>query len=337
MGLINGYKLIGELSAQNAGFCQWGFCEKDGREYFIKEFLTPVYPSDSVDLSKKVMERKRKICEDFYTAKKEYYDVLGCCRTGNIILIQDFFRSGSKYYTVTDKVNSDGTDPSIISQLTREKKETLIRSLLFSIAKLHDVGIVHADIKPDNILLKKTRDGFYTAKIIDFDAGFLLEKQPAEIQGDFIYLSPEVYLKMNEEDVKLSEKIDIFALGILFHQYWTGELPKLGADYRYVFEAVLDGSEVQLSNDIPLYLRTIISRMLSVDPLSRPSAHEILEMYKAEVLAHNPSPPITSSIDSSTHDTPSTDSSSFDLSPKDSPSDTPAKVSSGFYIPGDLD
>lgn len=65
MSVIKDYKLLGELSAQNAGFCQWGFCEKAGREYFIKEFLTPVYPVDSKELSAKLIERKRKVCDDF--------------------------------------------------------------------------------------------------------------------------------------------------------------------------------------------------------------------------------------------------------------------------------
>ena len=318
MNAINGYELLGELSTQNAGFGKWGFCEKGGREYFIKEFLTPVYPADNIELSAKIIERKRKACVDFYFEKREFYDVLSRCRTGNNILVQDFFRSGSKYYIVTDKVIADGTDPAIISKLSREKKETLIRSILYSIAKLHDVGIVHADIKPDNILLKKTNGGFYTAKIIDFDSGFLVYKTPSEVQGDFVYLAPEVYLKMNDEEVELNEKLDIFALGILLHQYWTGELPKIGADYRYAFEAVLDGSEIQLNNAIPLEFRKTISGMLSADPASRPGAREVLQVFRARdetPTPIKPDPPPNSRV-------------------KMSPG---IKMSAGFYVPNDLD
>ena len=318
MSVIKGYKLLGELSAQNAGFCQWGFCEKSGREYFIKEFLTPVYPEDTSELSAKVIERKRKVCDDFYSKKREFYNALDCCRTGNNILIQDFFRSGTKYYIVTDKVESDGTDPAIIAQLPREKKEAFIRAILFSIAKLHKAGVVHADIKPDNILLKKTNDGYYTAKIVDFDAGFLVGNTPTDVQGDFIYLSPEVYLKMNEEDVELTEKIDIFALGILFHQYWTGELPTFGSDYRYAFEAVLDGSNIYVSDDIPLAFRSQICRMLSKDPASRPSANEILDSFKAR---------------DDTHTIPY----SYTIRPDPVPPTSRLKKSPGFYTPNDLD
>ena len=122
---------------------------------------------------------------------------------------------------------------------------------------------------------------------------------------------------MNEEDVDLSEKIDIFALGILFHQYWTGELPRMGSDYKYAFEAVLDGSEVQLSDSIPLELRTFISRMLSKDPAARPGADEILARFRAKDVR--------------------TDS----VTPKaDTASEKPVsrvKMSPGFYVPKDLD
>lgn len=313
MSEIHGYKIIGELSSKNAGFCRWGFCKKGGREYFIKEFLTPVYPVNNNELSPKAIERKRRICEDFYTAKKEFYDVLNCCRTGNIILIQDFFRSGTRYYIVTDKVEKSDISVAEVAELSGDKKNTLIRSILFSISKLHNVGVVHADIKPDNILLKITEDGFYTAKIIDFDAGFLVGNPPKEIQLDSVYLSPEVFFKMNGEDVDLTEKIDIFALGILFHEYWTGERPKIGNKYDNIYEAVLDGSEVKLSDRLPLEMRSMISRMLSANPASRPSAQEILEMFRMKDVK-----PATGDFGTG--------------KPK-----SRVKLTTGFYVPSELD
>ena len=324
---INGYALAGELSAQNAGFCQWGFCQKDGREYFIKEFLSPVYPADNPELSAKIIERKRKACDDFFENKKAFYEVLSRCRSGNNILIEDFFRSGTKYYIVTDKVEADGTDPEMISILQRDKKEAFIRSVLYSISLLHGAGLVHADLKPDNILLKKTSEGYYAAKIIDFDAGFIAGRIPSEIQGDFIYLAPEVYLRINEEDVSIDEKIDIFALGILFHQYWTGKLPKVSGNHRYAFEAVLDEDPIELSDDLPSDLKENISRMLFRNPADRPSARQLLDSYRAK------------------------DQLLFDTFKEPDPipaipivpqpaSDAPVsrvKKSPGFYVPKDLD
>ena len=166
----------------------------------------------------------------------------------------------------------------MIARLDDEKKYVLTRSLLYSFAKLHSRSIVHADIKPDNILIKRTEAGFYTGKIIDFDSGFLEDSIPEEIQGDQIYLAPEVRLHMMEEEAKITTKIDIFALGILFHQYWSGRLPTILSDYDYVFESVLDDSPVFLDDSIPKLMRKLIGKMLNKNPELRPSAAQILKV-----------------------------------------------------------
>ena len=43
MKTINGYELEADLTADNSGFSKWGFARKNGKTYFIKEFLSPVY------------------------------------------------------------------------------------------------------------------------------------------------------------------------------------------------------------------------------------------------------------------------------------------------------
>ena len=318
---VNGFELIGELSANNAGFCRWGFCRRDGREFFIKEFLSPVYPADDADLSPTIIERKRRVCDEFFMSKKAFYDALYQCRSGNNVLVEAFFRSGSKYYIVSDKVVADGTDPAMIAALSPERKMALTRALLYSVSVLHAHGVVHADLKPNNILLKKTRSGYYTAKIIDFDSGFLRDKVPSDVQGDFIYLAPEAYLKMNEEDVELNEKIDVFALGILLHQYWTGETPRIPGEYRYAFEAVLDDQMLELSGGIPAEVRYQIKRMLLLDPAERPSAEEVLDALRPKIEA--PVQPVVPRRDPEV-----TEQGRSVSGPKRSP---------GFYVPEELD
>lgn len=314
---LHGYRISKELTTNNAGFCRWGFCEREGRKYFLKEFLSPVYPLENGELSEKTLARKRRICEEFYAEKKEYYDILSDCRTGNNILIQDFFRYGSKYYAVTEKVEADGSDPDLISNLSWDKQETLLRAILFSLSKVHNAKLVHADIKADNILLKKTKDGFYTAKIIDFDSGFIVGRQPANVQGDFTYLAPETFLAMRGDAVELTDKIDIFALGILFHQYLSGKLPEIGSEYRYIHEAVLDGGEIQLSNTISSEIRFVLGKMLSRDPEQRPTAAGVL-LYLSRKDSRE-------------------DSDEVSDVPEKEEKEQRKSGHSGFYIPEDLD
>lgn len=277
--VIGSYELLDELTTKNAGFSRWGFCKKDGHEYFIKEFLTPVYPIEQGPLSESQFNRKRDICNSYYTEQNTFYDVLRKCRTGNNVIIEDFFRHNSRYYVVTDKVAAPRVSIAQIADYDRDKKEVLIRSVLYSMAALHDHRIIHADIKPDNILTISTQNGYCTAKIIDFDSGFMAYNQPQDVTGDQVYFAPETYLRLSGEDVELTDRIDIFALGILFHQYWSGSLPKINGEQTYVCEAVLNDTEVILSKNIPADIREMIQQMLSKEPSKRPSARELLEKF----------------------------------------------------------
>ena len=276
MDTVNGYRIRKPFSSENAGFCRWAIGEKHGRAYFIKEFLSPKYPADDCGLSEKTIAKKRAECEKFYNRKAKLYQAIQQCRTGNVVIIRDFFREGSKYYAVTEQVKAENLSLSQIAALPENKKMTLIRAILYSFSVLHSKAIVHSDVKPDNILVKRTENGFYTGKIIDFDASFLETEAPEEIAGDQVYLAPETRRRMMEEPVSVTAKADIFALGILFHQYWCGELPGCPKEYDYLFEAVLDGAEVTLSEKLPESLREQIGRMLLENPERRPGAEQIL-------------------------------------------------------------
>lgn len=282
---ISEYILGQDLTNETANNL-WGFCKKEGsdHEFFIKQFLSPKYPTDSSSLSPKLKEKKRSKCEEFFNSRGEFYKtLLHDCRTGNVVVINNFFRSSESYYIVTDKVENAKADVHLVSQMDVEKKRVFLAALVYSIAKLHERGIVHADLKPDNILLKKTKKDGYAPKIIDFDGSFFIN-EPGNINGDQVYLSPEFARKLNDEDVKLTEKLDVFALGILIHQYWTGELPKFDKEkYGYVHEAVLDGSPITLSSELPLELSDLIRKMLSKEPEDRPSATDIHELLVSNV------------------------------------------------------
>lgn len=285
--VINGYTLTQEFSNKNAGTCQWSFCEKGGSEYFIKQFLSPKYPLDSAEISPKQKEKKRRLADSFYAERKAFYSILDKCRTGNIVVVNDFFRWESCYYAVSDKIDTSTVPISCIAALDDDKKRTLMRSVLHSVKKLHENGIVHSDIKPDNVIVKATDMGFYTAKLIDFESSFLESAPPDIPMGDQIYLSPEAAERINDEDnekhIRLTSKADIFALGILFHEYWSGRRPTINeSEYNYVHEAVLDRAAIRLAPSVPPDISSLLERMLAKAPENRPSASEILSELAAK-------------------------------------------------------
>lgn len=273
---INGYELEGELSMRDAGNSRWGFCSKGGHSYYIKEFLKPVYPESTDELSPRLVERKRRACENFYRQKLAFYDALMRSRTGNNMVVHDFFRSGSRYYVVTDRVFAAPMKPADVARLSDTKKMVFLRALVYSVAALHTNRIVHADLKPDNLLVKRTTEGYVTPKVIDFDAGFLENDIPQEVAGDFVYLAPEARLRMEDASVSIDHKIDVFALGILMHQYWTGEVPGFPAKYHYAFEAVLNNEPLTFKANFPVSLRVPALKALQKKPQDRPDATELL-------------------------------------------------------------
>lgn len=294
---INGYKLIDELKSDNSGYAKWGFATKKKKTYFIKEFLSPVYPVDDTELSADIISSKRAVCAEFEAQKNALYEKLEECNTGNIIIVEDFFRFGNKYYAVTEKVEHDSIDVEYISQkFNAFQKELLVKVLSYNLSCLHEHGIVHGDIKPDNVLIKKTLGG-YTAKLIDFDSSYLETNPPSfeELQGDMVYFSPEAFLLIAMEEGIITHKADVFSLGLLFHQYYTGHLPAFDTSkYAYAFEAVLDEQELVIDSGIPPVIAGEISKMLNKHPARRPNLSEVFSAISGKpVVIEKPHEPDT--------------------------------------------
>lgn len=277
---INGYVLNAELKNANSGFSKWGFAQKNGKEYFIKELINPVYPIDAEAMSNELLQNKRNYCYQYEAKFRVFFDRINKASRGNLVRINEFFRYGSRYYLVTEKVEGKDISLEYIASMSENKKLLLLKTVAHCFNDLHSAGIVHFDVKPSNILLKKTRNGNYAAKLIDFDSGFSKDEDLSdrELGGDLTHLAPETFLGICGEDVKPDEKADIFALGLVFHEYYCGMLPHYDqAEYEYPYEAALDnGVLMPEMGMLPEELSKMIVSMLDADPQKRPSAKEII-------------------------------------------------------------
>ena len=92
MKVINGYVIDGDLKTDNSGFSKWAFAKKNGCDYFIKEFLAPVYPVDESLFGPEMTARKRKICEKYENRSVSLYSTLNEASDGNLVNICEFFR-----------------------------------------------------------------------------------------------------------------------------------------------------------------------------------------------------------------------------------------------------
>lgn len=279
MEMLGSYELTGHLTSQNSGYSVWGFGKKNGKDYFIKQFLSPKYPANDTVSSPERLAKIKKKCARFENKKRALYEQLNIHSDGNAVRIEEFFRVENKYYITMRKIESLEWDVAAIQKLGDKQKRLLCAVIAHAVAGLHKARIVHADLKHDNVLFMRCPSGFVTAKVIDFDSGFLETDPPSdgeEIVGDQVYFSPEACQTFMGMTPPLTCKMDIFALGVLFHQYFAGDLP--GFDRTLgscAGEVVAKGGKAMVREDLTPEIRELLEEMLDADYQKRPTAVEV--------------------------------------------------------------
>lgn len=280
--VINGYSLTAPWTT--SGSAQWTFAQKDGQEWFLKRFLAPKYKRAEDGLPQSAVDRANSRCEAFKAAQEALYRRVREADTGNIVPVSDFFRFGTSFYAVSPRVPESELQPGEVFQLPPEKKLLLMKILTHSLQSLHANHVVHGDLKPSNIIFKRTAVGGYTLKLIDFDAGFLEEfpRSGEDIAFDPVYVAPETIRAMSDPSVRLTAKAGIFALGLIFHLYFCGQLPTLPEGCPHAVHAVLHGDPVTLSEKLPPWLKPLIGQMLLPDPDQRPGADTVFRWLQEQ-------------------------------------------------------
>jgi serine/threonine-protein kinase len=105
----------------------------------------------------------------------------------------------------------------------------IVRDCLSGLAALHRHGIIHGDIKPSNIMLKRTG----ITKIVDFGSAFELAHPPASLSCTLAYAAPEVL-----ERKECSSRSDLCSLGYVLIELLSGRPPFNGIkDAKELLEA----------------------------------------------------------------------------------------------------
>ncbi|XP_058227913.1 wee1-like protein kinase isoform X1 [Rhododendron vialii] len=155
-----------------------------------------------------------------------------------------------------------------ISKSSKSSTEWEALEIMHQIAKalqfIHERGIAHLDVKPDNIYVK---NGVY--KLGDFGCATLLDRSLPIEEGDARYMPQEI---LNDEYDYL-DKVDVFSLGAAIYELIRGSsLPESGPFFLNLRDGklpLLPGHSVQFQN--------LLKAMIDPDPVRRPSAKELVE------------------------------------------------------------
>ncbi|MCA2978344.1 MAG: serine/threonine protein kinase [Myxococcaceae bacterium] len=199
----------------------------------------------------------------------------GRADTGQFYFVMEFLDGEP----LTDVIGRGPAAPALVVELARQMAEAL--------AVAHRAGVVHRDLKPDNVILLQ-RAGKPFVKLVDFGIAKVVTPAPDQkqtthgvIMGTPQYMAPE-----QAAGVALDARADVYALGLIVYELLTGRPPFVGETAALVMSAHISSPPPPLPTTVPLRLRGLVARMLSKRPAERPaSMDEVLEALDGGALA----------------------------------------------------
>ena len=188
----------------------------------------------------------------------------------NIVTVHDVGNDGPTYFIVMEFVEGQDLKKVIRTHgaLSIDRALNLSIQICAGLGYAHRARLVHADVKPQNILL--TRDE--VVKITDFGiAQALSDTQPAQRQS-VVWGSPHYMPPEQAQGEKPSAASDVYSIGIVMFEMLTGRLPYIGADQKELALAHIREPVplvTELNPAVPDSLARIVYKVMSKEPRDR--------------------------------------------------------------------
>ena len=224
----------------------------------------------AVKITSKTMAAKFGLFEKIEAEMK----ILPTLQHNNIIHVNEVIEEGDLILLVIDLCISDLFE--FIKKnmyLDIEMVKRMFIDIVSAVDYLHENGISHGDIKPENILITKNLE----VKLCDFECSDAIQCFVGDnpiLKRSILYISPEM-LENKERDPK---KSDVWALGVLLHLLATGALPWHGIDEDDIKQEILSGN-IYYSTRMRPDLKELLEKCLCIDPDQRITTKEILQSH----------------------------------------------------------
>ena len=198
----------------------------------------------------------------------------------NIVTVYEIGQTDSLHYMATEYVEGETLRRHMTgSRIKLRESLDIAIQIASALAAAHHAGIIHRDIKPENVMLRN--DGY--AKVLDFGLAKLSEQQRARddqamtvplvetesgiVMGTANYMSPE-----QAEARPVDHRTDIFSIGVLLYEMFTGKQPFLGKSLIDTLHAIVNDEPrpaIDLNPQLPRETLDILDKAMAKAPNER--------------------------------------------------------------------
>jgi tRNA A-37 threonylcarbamoyl transferase component Bud32 len=192
----------------------------------------------------------------------------------NIVKVVDYIESDEAVWLVTEAVEGASLRTVLIHahQLEPEQALAIFAGMLAGVAHAHGRGLVHGDLKPENVLVEASG----TAKLVDF--GQAVRVGQATTGGTAAYMSPEA-----ARGELMTPASDLYSIGAVLYEALTGRPPFLASTEAELLRLQLSEPPPPIPG-VPAAIGALVDALLAKDASLRPrSAADVLTMFEAAV------------------------------------------------------
>jgi len=157
----------------------------------------------------------------------------------------------------------------------------IVRQLCHALGAAHAAGIVHRDVKPENVFLAKPNA---TVKVLDFGISKVAETTDALTKTGTVMGTPDYMAPEQARGDRVDSRADIYAAGAILYRALTGRKPFEGSDAMAILTAVLTQEPERpstLNPKIPLSLELVVQQTMAKTPSERFATMDELEQALA--------------------------------------------------------
>ena len=195
-------------------------------------------------------------------------EVLKMCQHNNIIKLVDLFENSETYFIVLDYMQGKDLFDYIQKKgfsLPEQRVQDLTYQISMGVKYLHEFGIVHRDLKLENIMMSDSTDGA-VPQIVDFGLAKIIgpSNTASEPFGTLGYVAPEVLRKQ-----PYTFSCDVWSLGCIIYALLSGSLPFDHESQKETIRMTLDDKlvfDLSCWDDVSASAKDLVTKLLTKDP-----------------------------------------------------------------------